>query len=96
MCGLQISRREHGLGLKRGTVALQAHQAEWERAAAHPAAPIRSIRTPFIRSTTVKMSRREPTPPQPVQDSACRRFRPRRAVEIRFADSASFVCVETS
>ena len=28
--------------------------------------------------------------------SACRRFHPRRAVEIRFADSASFVCVETS
>jgi len=34
MGGLQMSRREHGLGLKRGTVALKAHQAEWEREAA--------------------------------------------------------------
>ena len=34
MDGLQMSRHEHGLGLKRGTVALKAHQAEWEREAA--------------------------------------------------------------
>lgn len=34
MCGLQISRREHGPGLKCGTVSLKAHQAEWEREAA--------------------------------------------------------------